>query len=830
MIEKVKIEELEFLPFKIKSGLKDGSLKSFYNEIFPAFSKAYEVSKKHKSRSSLSEDKEFVEKRVFILKKVYDLRIWLKERRLSGEDEEFIDKLRVMWERFSKEFPVFDGKSERLFVFWFLSFLDLEEIPFSSNYKTTSFPDLFFYERIIDYVISEKGEEEANKDDIFKVFERFTSSIDHYWGLNLLLSWIYIDNKNIREKLFEFYDSLYPEIKGKIKDDLYFLNKARIYIKQKEYEKAFKILEDKRGLFLKEKALEWFHLLLEMTRQSFEIAEKTKNLLNDINYIKNILKSAPKENLYEVSLILLYDFEVEKKEIEELLANILDKKEKEILSLRKYNLLLKRAWGYLKKGELKKAEEFVRSNEDILEKSLPFEYTKFKISYFKISGRLEEAKKIYNNYEYVEKLFKKAENTYVKAKLSLLILTEIKIFDKELETFFLKHISSIKIAEIHDKELMSLYLKFKLKKHSGGKTFHSIFRFLMTNFKFIPAVQIMEVLFFLYWNFNIVKFVRENKALFHYLVKHIRSFADNKKFVLLLRELIFNILDEENLKNEFLKSQTKIKLEPKETLQRNKKFRLNELKNIKTIFQLKEGMIKVVKIDKSDLRIWASVILNNQNFLINTNEIKFIKNNIVDDAGFFDIYSSNLIVTKRLNELLIIRKENQKIENKFKIDTDFREIVVNRGIYIADRFKNIIYNLHYYENTKKFEINNFYYDYPSNEIKRISIFGNKIYVIGSNSSTVLAIDLETNISEYINIEVEPVFIWTSFHVDKTAFYLVDFFGNLYKIDKKGKIVYKLIIDDRITSMDKYNNKIIISLKNSKKIIEIEESNLELNHE
>ncbi len=523
MIEKVTIKQLNFIDIKEKeSDVKYCSLKEVYNKIFPLFSEIFDLSKAYDSRAKFAEDENYINTRIEIGEILLNLRNSHKVNGLSDSDYEFLNELLDKWNKLTTEFPVFGGDVSRLYLFWFLSYIDILENIFYSEVKIISFVDLFFFEKILDYILSEKGEEQAKKEELFTVFERFKPPIDHYRALNLILSHLKINNKEVRDKLFEFYDNLIPKLKNKINYSDLLLTKANHLIKQKEYQNSLDLLEKHKNLLLKEKAREWLKIISKVVNEDYETGERIRNLFNRIEYLNKIIFLVSEESLFEFALILLYDFELKDDKVLKLLNKILDEKEHGIFTNDKYGLLLKRLWKYLNESDFKKVESFMKSYGENLEKYLPFEFLKFKISFYKVSGKTNELEKAFNNVEYLKKIVRKAKFKELREKISILILSEIEL--KAEAKNYLQSISSMDLTKIKKKELMKLYIKALIKQKEFKKINEEIL-FILNNYRLFSPEVFLEILFVIYWEEGIKNRLLEKRgrSVFHYLINGLES-------------------------------------------------------------------------------------------------------------------------------------------------------------------------------------------------------------------------------------------------------------------------------------------------------------------
>ncbi len=328
MIEKIKIKDLHFTPFDFKHDIKRLSLKETMESVFPLFEKAYDISLTYGSRAEFSEDEDFINIKLEMNEKLAALRESYREYGFSPEDKEYINELNLLWNNWIKEFPVFKGAPKKVFVFWSLSFFDIVDIVFESKYKTVSMVDLFFFEKIIDYIVSEKEGVELKEEDISMIFKRFKAPIDHYRGLNLLLSQFVIESDNTREKIFDFYESLFPKLKEKVGKWEIILANARNHIIQKEYEKALKILEDNKILLLKEKPSDYINILIHYYFAS-ENRDESLKLFNNESHIKELFSMISDDKDREkVSLIILSNFEIENEKTKNYLFNFIKLKDK----------------------------------------------------------------------------------------------------------------------------------------------------------------------------------------------------------------------------------------------------------------------------------------------------------------------------------------------------------------------------------------------------------------------------------------------------------------------------------------------------------------------
>ncbi len=356
MIEKIKLDSLNFKEIVIKEDVRRVSLKEIFDKILPLFEKAYQISKKYDTRSKFNEDEDYINTRIEIGEILLLLRKSYENFGLSDEDQEFLKKLNLHWERFIRDFPVFNGEANRLLTFWFLSYLDVLEIPFDSDFKITSFVDLFFFEKIIDYIVSEKGEEQISEEDILEKFQRFTAPIDHYRALGLVLDFIQIENNDLKKKLFSFLETLLPKLKTKIKVENIIFDKIRWLSKQEYYDEAISLLQEKKGTLLKTNPEEWLSRWFFIMYKSEEQKEEILGIFNDMNFIKETFKYVFEANFQKIALFILANIDFDDENIKKFLykkafKEIIDmNKELELFNYYLMALIKQKEWGKIKEN------------------------------------------------------------------------------------------------------------------------------------------------------------------------------------------------------------------------------------------------------------------------------------------------------------------------------------------------------------------------------------------------------------------------------------------------------------------------------------------------
>ncbi len=434
MIETINLENLDFKLIDSKKKITKKALQKTAEEIYPLFENGYELSFRYESKAAFAEDELFINNKLEIDKNLAMFRESLRYHGLSSDDKEYIEKLKTEQMEHEKEFPVFKGEPRRLFTFWLLSVLEIMGISFNTKYKITYYPDLFFYEKIIDYILSSNPEAELDGEDkISELFKNFTSPVDHYHALNLLLNFIMLEKNEVKEKLFDFYKNLIPKIKNKIKIEIIIFNEIKLLIRQKELIKAQEILIKNKAVLLKENPMHWikFALMIVKYRKIISIVD----MLSDLEEIKKIFEFVKKEDLYEVSLSLLSNSEFNNKNITDYLIKTMDDNENIIVKKNRANLLLERAQWHLKRDESDLTDKILKNYGPLIKDKKPYEYVELLIFFHKTSKNEHELTKLFNEEKFIKKIFENLSSTFLKMKIALLILAEVKMVENNSKKY-----------------------------------------------------------------------------------------------------------------------------------------------------------------------------------------------------------------------------------------------------------------------------------------------------------------------------------------------------------------------------------------------------------
>ncbi len=544
MIERFELEKINFEKISVEDRKDFIGLKEAYDKIFPLFERAYELSKKFDSRSRFEEDEDYINIRIEIGNILLKLRKTHKIKGFDKGDRAFSEELFKKWGELSKGFPVFGGKVENLFIFWFLSYLAFIQFGAFLRFKMNSMVNLFFFEEIIDYIVYDGYDVEVGE-EILEKFTRFKAPIDHYTALNLILRNIKIKEKGVREKLFEFLDGLFNNLKTKIPLVNLILDKIYNLLYQDEFEKAGNVILKNFNLLLKEKPVETLRL---MWKVYFEYGDnRFRDYFEDVLLVKKIFSLVPTADVYRAASIMFSEFEITDDEILNYLEEKMDLFETNALENRDYTFVLKRRWGYLKREEFYKVEEFIKNYEDTFIKEIPFDYLQLYINYLKRKDEKELSKR-FNDRKYVLNLLSNIKSPYLKAKTSLLILSEVKIEDEDLrdKLFSLGSFLEDK-TEFLRLEIMSL---INQKEFSALKEY--IFK-LKTNIEIFSPSEFLNTIFLISQEFELGKeFFNENVV--NYLIKGLEFVSEREVVKYLFVWEVIKILGfSQKHINEFLK-------------------------------------------------------------------------------------------------------------------------------------------------------------------------------------------------------------------------------------------------------------------------------------
>ena len=469
MIEKIKLDSLNFKEIVIKEDVEKVSLKEVFDKILPLFEKSYKISKKYDTRSKFSEDEDYINTRIEIGEILLLLRKSYKNFGLSEEDQEFLKELNLRWERFIRDFPVFNEEVERLFTFWFLSYLDVLEIPFDSDFKTTSFVDLFFFEKIIDYIVSEKGEEKISEEDILEKFQRFTSPIDHYRAILLILQNLKLEGE-LKQMLLDGIEKLHKKIKNKISDQSFFVEKVNVYLKQESYDKTKEFFLKRGEIFLKNDPLFYFSLYKKI-KDFYGDENFLVEYFNDVNRIKNIMGLVDNSRKTILILQILLKVKITNSETKKFLLDSVEKVWKFSETIMDVSEIVSVIGIYIKEEDLKKAVEIFNSYEIYVLNYDPTAYLRFLIKFFLNSViNIEEHLKyeIMVKILYYARFLKEEENRHFFVIWEFLSLFN---YPLELVNIFLESLSLFKLKEntILFKEKQCLYEYLKTLKKEDNK-------------------------------------------------------------------------------------------------------------------------------------------------------------------------------------------------------------------------------------------------------------------------------------------------------------------------------------------------------------------------
>jgi hypothetical protein len=699
MIEKLKLEKLDFRQIDIKKEVPKISLRKTAQEIFPLFEKGYLLSLKYESRAAFGEDENFINMKVEMEGKLVSFRESSMYYGLSDNDKKYIKELNSEWIEYEKDFPIFKGEPRRLFTFWLLSYLDFIEGTSFLKYKMNLMVDLFFFEKILDYIIFKGDKEIVGNDEILTIIKRFSAPLDHYGALNLILRNIKITNKILRNRLFEFYNGLYDSLKNKILPSNLILNKIHNLLIQDEYDKGYNTIEQNKGLLFREKPVEAIRLMWKLYYKFGR--DKLYVYFENLKVLKELFSLVPSNKIYRMASVMLSEFNLSNMEIIEFLEYNLNAFEKEAFFRKDYSFILKRYDGYFKRTKFERVEEFIERYSETFLRELPFEFISFYINYLRKKDK-KELTRVFNNKAYVLNLLGKIKNSYLRAKVVILILSEIEIEDETLK----KDLFCVDGLKVENTEVLKLKIRAFIKQKKDYLLKDYIYKFKIKAETFSPF-EFLTIVFLLSQELD---FEREffDERIISILIKGLKRVPDSdivkylfvwgiinftglmvkyiKEFSDVLEENIHSNLylkNELSFLKEYLKKRDKILTsEPLHIKEFNEFFPYefaddlfkNDLeKRIVTINKLKKNISlnKIISMPFLKHKVVDYIVEKNVGFFIDRGEIGppwegslYRYNLITDDKNILQekIHMQNgmlsIINKSRINDLLFTCEEN----------------------------------------------------------------------------------------------------------------------------------------------------------------------------